>query len=125
VVVATGMATEMGRIAGMLSETPDEPAPLQEELDRVGKRLGLFVIVIAVVMIGTVTLFEHVRGWLAILDVLIFGIALAVAAVPERPSGTRDGHSLSRRAADGKAQCLYAPPPGSRDARGSERHRVR
>jgi Ca2+-transporting ATPase len=83
VVVSTGMATEMGRIAGMLRETPDEATPLQKELDRVGKLLGLVVIIIAVVMIGTIILFEHVRGWSAILDVLILGIALAVAAVPE------------------------------------------
>jgi Ca2+-transporting ATPase len=77
------MSTEMGRIAGMLRETPDESTPLQKELDRVGKLLGLGVVVIAVVMIGTIILFEHVRGWSAILDVLILGIALAVAAVPE------------------------------------------
>jgi Ca2+-transporting ATPase len=83
VVVATGMNTEMGRIAGMLRETPDETTPLQKELDRVGKILGLVVIVIAVVMIATIIVFEHVRGWSAILDVLILGIALAVAAVPE------------------------------------------
>jgi Ca2+-transporting ATPase len=83
VVVATGMETEMGRIAGMLREAPDERTPLQMELDRVGKALGLVVIVIAAVMIGTIILFEHVRGWPAILDVLILGIALAVAAVPE------------------------------------------
>ncbi len=83
VVVATGMQTEMGRIAGMLSETADERTPLQKELDRVGKMLGVAVIVIAVVMIATIFLFEHVRGWSSILDVLILGIALAVAAVPE------------------------------------------
>ncbi|HWQ54366.1 MAG TPA: cation-translocating P-type ATPase [Bryobacteraceae bacterium] len=83
VVVATGMNTEMGRIAGMLRETPDETTPLQKELDRVGKMLGLIVVVIAVVMIATIILFEHVRGWSGILDVLILGIALAVAAVPE------------------------------------------
>jgi Ca2+-transporting ATPase len=83
VVVATGMQTEMGRIAGMLRETPDERTPLQKELDRVGKILGSAVIVIAVVMIATIILFEHVRGWSGILDVLILGIALAVAAVPE------------------------------------------
>jgi len=45
--------------------------------------LGLVVVLIAVVMIATIILFEHVRGWSAILDVLILGIALAVAAVPE------------------------------------------
>jgi Ca2+-transporting ATPase len=83
VVVATGMNTEMGRIAGMLRATPDEATPLQKELHRVGKLLGLIVVVIAVVMIATIILFEHVRGWTDIFDVLILGIALAVAAVPE------------------------------------------
>ena len=34
----------MGRIAGMLKETPDETTPLQKELDRTGKLLGLIVI---------------------------------------------------------------------------------
>jgi Ca2+-transporting ATPase len=83
VVVATGMGTEMGRIAGLLREAPDEGTPLQKELHRVGKMLGLIVVIIAIVMIATIILFEHVRGWSAILDVLILGIALAVAAVPE------------------------------------------
>ena len=41
VVVATGMRTEMGRIAGMLAHVPSGPTPLQKELDRVGKRLGV------------------------------------------------------------------------------------
>ena len=41
VVVATGMRTEMGRIAGMLQDAPDETTPLQQELDRVGKRWAL------------------------------------------------------------------------------------
>ena len=45
--------------------------------------LGLVVVVIAVVMIATILLVEHVRGWSALFDVLILGIALAVAAVPE------------------------------------------
>ncbi len=83
IVVATGMATEMGRIAGMLREMPDEATPLQKELDSVGKMLGVAVVAMAIVMIATIILFEHVRGWSAILDVLILGIALAVAAVPE------------------------------------------
>ena len=82
-VTATGMGSEIGRIAGMLHETPDEKTPLQGELDYVGKLLGAIVLVIAVVMIGTIILVEHVRGLAAILDVLILGVALAVAAVPE------------------------------------------
>jgi Ca2+-transporting ATPase len=83
VVVATGMQTEMGRIAGMLKEAPDETTPLQQELDRVGKLLGIIVVVIAVVMIATIILVEDVSGFSAIFDVLILGVALAVAAVPE------------------------------------------
>ena len=83
VVVATAMQTQMGRIAGMLKEAPAESTPLQKELARVGRLLGIIVVVIAVVMIATIILVEDVRGFSAIFDVLIFGVALAVAAVPE------------------------------------------
>ena len=83
VVTATGMQTEMGRIAGMLHETTDETTPLERELDRVGKLLGAIVIVIAIVMIATIILVEDIRGVSALFDVLILGVALAVAAVPE------------------------------------------
>ena len=83
VVVATGMQTEMGRIAGMLHDVPDETTPLQNELDHVGRVLGLIVVGIAVVMIATIFLVENVTGLPAIFDVLILGVALAVAAVPE------------------------------------------
>jgi P-type Ca2+ transporter type 2C len=83
VVVATGMDTQMGLIAGMLKEAPPETTPLQQELDRVGHLLGIIVVVIAVVMIATILLVEDVRGFSAMFDVLILGVALAVAAVPE------------------------------------------
>ena len=83
IVTATGMRTEMGRIAGLLKETRDEATPLQRELDRTGKLLGIVVVVIAAVMIATIIVVEDVRGLPAILDVLILGVALAVAAVPE------------------------------------------
>jgi Ca2+-transporting ATPase len=83
VVTAIGMQTAMGRIAGMLEGATDEDTPLQKELDRVGRMLGLVVVGIAVVMIVTIILVEDVRGFAAIFDVLILGVALAVAAVPE------------------------------------------
>ena len=83
VVAATGMTTEMGRIAGMLKETPVVTTPLQQELDRVGRVLGLAVVAIAIVIIATIVLTEHVSGFSALFDVLILGVALAVAAVPE------------------------------------------
>jgi Ca2+-transporting ATPase len=83
VVVATGMQTEIGRIAGMLKDTPNETTPLQKELDRVGKVLGIVVLAIAIVMILTIVLFEGVRDLSGLIDALILGVALAVAAVPE------------------------------------------
>ncbi|MGH7960022.1 MAG: cation-translocating P-type ATPase, partial [Opitutaceae bacterium] len=83
VIAATGMQTEMGRIAGMLEDAPAQTTPLQKELDRLGRRLGLVVVIIAAVMIATIILVENVRGFSAVFEVLILGVALAVAAVPE------------------------------------------
>ena len=83
VVVATGMNTEMGRIAGMLREAPEQATPLQKELHRIGKMLGLIVVGIAAVMIAAILLVGQVRSLSAMFDVFILGIALAVAAVPE------------------------------------------
>ena len=83
VVTATGMRTEIGRIAGLLKETPDEDTPLQRELARVGKVLGLVVVLIAAVMVATIVVVERVQGMSAMFDALILGVALAVAAVPE------------------------------------------
>ena len=83
VVTATGMQTEMGRIAGMLEQAQPETTPLQKELARLGRLLGIVVIAIAVVMIATIVLVEDIRGLPALFEVLLLGVALAVAAVPE------------------------------------------
>ncbi|HLT92095.1 MAG TPA: cation-translocating P-type ATPase [Woeseiaceae bacterium] len=83
VVTATGMQTEMGRIASMLEQAPPERTPLQHELARVGRLLGIAVVAIALVIVATILLVSDVRGFSAFFDVLIFGVALAVAAVPE------------------------------------------
>jgi Ca2+-transporting ATPase len=83
VLTATGMQTEMGKIAGLLHQTESDPTPLQQELDRTGKLLGIVVVIIAVVMVLTIILVEGVREFSALVDVLILGVALAVAAVPE------------------------------------------
>lgn len=83
VVVGTGMRTEMGHIAGMLESTEEARTPLQVELDTVGRMLGIIVIVIAIVMIATILIVEDVKGFSAYFDVMILGVALAVAAVPE------------------------------------------
>ncbi|MEW5983839.1 MAG: cation-translocating P-type ATPase [Acidobacteriota bacterium] len=78
VVVGTGMSTEFGRIAQMLQSVETGRTPLQENLDKVGHTLAraTFVIVAVIVTLG---LF---RGQ-PFIEMFIFGIALAVAAVPE------------------------------------------
>jgi P-type Ca2+ transporter type 2C len=83
VITATGMQTELGSIAGMLKDAPAQATPLQQELDKIGKRLGIVVLGIAVAMIATIIAVEEIHGLAAYFDVLIVGVALAVAAVPE------------------------------------------
>lgn len=83
IITATAMQTEMGRIADLLEQTTPEDTPLQKELARTGRLLGGIVVAIAVVMIATIIFVEHIRGLAALVDVLILGVALAVAAVPE------------------------------------------
>ena len=91
----------MGRIAGLLRDVPDETTPLQKELDHVGGCSGIAVVVIAVVMIATILLMEDVTGLAAVFNVLILGVALAVAAVPEGHAHRGHGRPGHRGAADG------------------------
>jgi P-type Ca2+ transporter type 2C len=83
VVTATGMHTEMGAIAGMLEATVEEPTPLQKEVARVGRMLGIAVLAIAAVVVATVLLVSEIRGAADFVAVLLLGVSLAVAAVPE------------------------------------------
>ncbi len=83
VVTATGMATEMGSIAGMLHETVEDPTPLQREISRLGRMLGIAVIVIAAVVMATVFLTAPIDSAEEAVTVLLLGVSLAVAAVPE------------------------------------------
>ncbi|MGE0459373.1 MAG: cation-translocating P-type ATPase [Bauldia sp.] len=83
VVTATGMKTEMGRIAGLLETSQKQLTPLQKELARVGRILGVVVVALAVLMIGAILIVEDIDTVSGIFDVLILGVALAVAAVPE------------------------------------------
>ena len=81
------------------------------------KLLGVIVVAIAVVMIVTIVLVEDVRGFRAIFDVLILGVALAVAAVPEGLARGRHRRAVARRAAHGETQRDRAPSRRGRDAR--------
>jgi P-type Ca2+ transporter type 2C len=83
VVTATGMGTEMGHIARLLGETEEERTPLQREVDLVGRTLGIAVIVIAVVVVAGILLTSDIESASDLVDVLLVGVSLAVAAVPE------------------------------------------
>ena len=83
VVTATGMDTEVGSIASMLDATPEAPTPLETEVQRIGRALGIAVVVIAVVVVGTILLISDIRSAADVIEVLLVGVSLAVAAVPE------------------------------------------
>ena len=90
VVVLTGMNTETGKIAKMLSDTDNDDTPLQKQLAKLSKFLGILTIVIVVILFG-VQLIDLAKskpadgaGWLdGIIENFMFAISLAVAAVPE------------------------------------------
>ena len=83
VITATGMDTETGVIAEMLDSTQEESTPLQKEVMRLGRMLGIAVIAIACVVVGTVIAISDVRTAVDLIAVLLLGVSLAVAAVPE------------------------------------------
>lgn len=82
-VTATGMDTQMGAIAKMLEATAQEPTPLQKEVARIGRMLGIAVLIIAAVVVVTILLLSDLRRAADVIDILLLGVALAVAAVPE------------------------------------------
>lgn len=83
VVTGTGPATEMGAIADMLERTRAEETPLQKEIAAVSRSLGLLVVAVAVVVMVAVVLVHGVSGPGDLVTVLLLGVSLAVAAVPE------------------------------------------
>ena len=82
VVTEIGMQTQVGYIAQTLKATEDRPTPFQNELNRLGKRIGALVLGLALVMILVEWIAE---GFMlsSLLPVFVFGVSLAVAAVPE------------------------------------------
>ncbi|MDK2793385.1 MAG: P-type Ca2+ transporter type [Caldanaerobacter sp.] len=78
VVTATGMQTEMGKIAGMMKEIEGEETPLQKRLNKLGKVL----VVLALFICGVVTVMGIIRGE-PIYYMFLSGVSLAVAAIPE------------------------------------------
>jgi Ca2+-transporting ATPase len=78
VVTGTGMETEFGRIAKMLQEVEEERSPLAVRMDYIGKRLGVICLGVSALVMGL----GIARGN-PILEMFIWGVSLAIAAVPE------------------------------------------
>ena len=87
VVVATGMKTEMGKIAGAIANADDDETPLQKSLDQLSKILSIAVLVICVIILGLNIVQMLVRnGSITLpgfLDSFMIAVSLAVAAIPE------------------------------------------
>ncbi|MBZ2195049.1 cation-translocating P-type ATPase [Occultella gossypii] len=83
IVTGTAMDTEMGSIADMLDATVEEDSPLEKDLDGVSRLLGLTVIIIAIVVMVVTALVNQVSTPSEFVTVLLLGVSLAVAAVPE------------------------------------------
>lgn len=77
-VTATGLKTELGKIASLLDETEEAATPLQISLEKFGKKLSIAIIILCVIVF-----FMGVARGINTLDSLMFAVALAVAAIPE------------------------------------------
>ncbi len=78
VVTATGMDTEIGRIAGLMNNAKERKTPLQKSLDDFSKKLAALILVICAIVFG-LSLYRD----MPLVDALMFAVALAVAAIPE------------------------------------------
>ena len=78
VVVATGMATELGKIAGLLQAVKHEQTPLQQRLDAVGKQLAIAGVVVALLILGIGVAMGETFA-----DMILTAISVAVAVIPE------------------------------------------
>nr|WP_245739859.1 calcium-translocating P-type ATPase, SERCA-type [Thermoflavimicrobium dichotomicum] len=78
VVVSTGMATEMGRIAHLIESTEEMETPLQRRLEQLGKVLVVVALMLTALVVVTGILHGH-----DVYKMFLAGVSLAVAAIPE------------------------------------------
>ena len=77
-VTATGMETELGKIAGLMNAAKERKTPLQESLDKFSSRLAILIMIICAVVF-CLCIYRR----MTLLDSMMFAVALAVAAIPE------------------------------------------
>jgi len=79
VVCRTGMNTEIGRIAEMIQAAEEKETPLQKRMEKLGKQLGIGILIICMVVFGVQIIFHTAEP----IQLFITAVALAVAAIPE------------------------------------------
>lgn len=77
-ITATGMETELGKIAGLMNAAKERKTPLQESLDKFSGRLAMLIMIICALVFG-LCMYRQ----MPLLDSMMFAVALAVAAIPE------------------------------------------
>lgn len=82
VITATGMETELGKIATMMNQTKERKTPLQRSLDDFSKKLSVIIMIICAIVLG-ITWARSGFAFAEFKNALLFAIALAVAAIPE------------------------------------------
>ncbi len=82
-VTATGMDTEMGKIAALLKSTEEKETPLQVSLNQFGKKLSIGILILCGLIFAVSLIRATALTGSVVLDAMLFAIALAVAAIPE------------------------------------------
>ena len=83
IVTSTGMHTQVGKIAGMLADDKQDDTPLQKEINKVSKMLGIAVISIAAIVLIALGIMQGFHDAHDIIESMLLAVSLAVAAVPE------------------------------------------
>lgn len=83
VVTATGMNTEIGKIASLMNSAKEKKTPLQQSLDKFSKMLAIVILIICAIVFGLNLWQAGTINQNTILNALMFAVALAVAAIPE------------------------------------------
>ena len=120
VVTATGMRTEMGQIATMLTSVTRTRSPLQQELDSLTKVIGIIA--------WTAVAFIVVIGWARgtpVDELLLLGTAMAISAIPTGMPAFVSGSAVARREATGGSEGRREEPDRRRDPRGDQRDQHR
>lgn len=86
-VTNTGTTTEIGKVADLLNNATASATPLQRNLDRFSKKLGIAILILSVIIFGIQTARIFIEGssdiWPSVINAFMFAVAVAVAAIPE------------------------------------------